>query len=837
MWPLRFGYPVALVIVPLAVAAFVRWRRLGGACTLAAVVCLAVAIARPQWATQTRRVARLYALDASGSTFLDAPAALDAIRDSMGTLTATDQAGLLVFGASPAIALPLTDVHRLPRPLTLPPEMPPPDGTDITAAIRLAARQLAQASADRQLVLLTDGRETTGRAAAEAALAADQRIRLFCLPIGPAGIADARVVALRAPAHARLREPFQLVAELASTSAVEAELTVSRDGTPLATRRIALEPGTPRRLIATDRLDHPGYHVYTARLAIADRCDQNNSAQAVVHAEGATRLLTLATAAQPPLAALLRRVEGIDLTVAAPRNAPLDRAGLGAFDCLVLDGVPAAALEPAAQQAIRDWVRDAAGGLIAIGGPTSFGPGGYAGTPIEEALPVLCSRPKQIALLVVLDKSGSMAEESGGRPKIAFARDAVLQALKPLRATDRFGLLTFDAEPEVRIALAPVSPEQRVRDVLDAIEPHGPTELQAALERALELLAARPDAPESRHIILLSDGQAQRLDAARLRDRIRAAGVTLSVLMTGKDPKAVERLRHLAGEHFHLVADPAALPGIFRKAFLEAIHRPFVSEGRFRVAAAAAGELTRGVSPSGPLAGYIRTVLKPEAVAEWTTRKGSDPVLARWRFGLGRAIAFSSTVGTRWDAGLLGPDAVAKLWQQAVRWAARPARTPGFDAEVAEHGDTLVITVRAERDGRFANGLRLEARLAPSAGEPSTIDLPQTAPGEYRGQAPAPRRGIYRVTVTEGTAPRLSLGVARNYTREWEAFGLHRPTLDALARNGRGTVLAALRDLRNIGPATAAGYMDLDWLAVALALVLFIAGVATHTFRARRIRL
>ncbi len=45
--------------------------------------------------------------------------------------------------------------------------------------------------------------------------------------------------------------------------------------------------------------------------------------------------------------------------------------------------------------AVRDYVRDMGGGLLALGGEDSFGPGGFYGTTFEEALPVRCDLEKK----------------------------------------------------------------------------------------------------------------------------------------------------------------------------------------------------------------------------------------------------------------------------------------------------------------------------------------------------------------------------------------------------------------------------------------------------------
>jgi uncharacterized membrane protein len=57
------------------------------------------------------------------------------------------------------------------------------------------------------------------------------------------------------------------------------------------------------------------------------------------------------------------------------------------FDVIVLGDLDASFLPPAQQHAIEQAVRGGAG-LLMIGGQNSFGPGGYKGTPIEQALPV-----------------------------------------------------------------------------------------------------------------------------------------------------------------------------------------------------------------------------------------------------------------------------------------------------------------------------------------------------------------------------------------------------------------------------------------------------------------
>lgn len=60
----------------------------------------------------------------------------------------------------------------------------------------------------------------------------------------------------------------------------------------------------------------------------------------------------------------------------------------GVYDVFVIGNVDATRFEPAELAALRRAVEERAAGLIMIGGHLSFGPGGYADTPLADVLPV-----------------------------------------------------------------------------------------------------------------------------------------------------------------------------------------------------------------------------------------------------------------------------------------------------------------------------------------------------------------------------------------------------------------------------------------------------------------
>ncbi len=73
---------------------------------------------------------------------------------------------------------------------------------------------------------------------------------------------------------------------------------------------------------------------------------------------------------------------------------PATKEDFKLFDVLILGDLDSSFLSGGQMKLIRDFVNDG-GGLIMLGGHSSFGPGGYGGTDIEKVLPVLCGGRKQ----------------------------------------------------------------------------------------------------------------------------------------------------------------------------------------------------------------------------------------------------------------------------------------------------------------------------------------------------------------------------------------------------------------------------------------------------------
>ena len=142
-------------------------------------------------------------------------------------------------------------------------------------------------------------------------------------------------------------------------------------------------------------MESPGYYEYTARVEVPadrDNRDENNIARNYLFIDGPGHILLVTDPEDDPeewsyfqtaLAEANREVE-----VMSAFEFPLDPLSLMPYDAIVFADVPADTLLATQVQAVHDAVRDLGIGFLMLGGPNSFGPGGYQNSPIEDCLPV-----------------------------------------------------------------------------------------------------------------------------------------------------------------------------------------------------------------------------------------------------------------------------------------------------------------------------------------------------------------------------------------------------------------------------------------------------------------
>ena len=139
-------------------------------------------------------------------------------------------------------------------------------------------------------------------------------------------------------------------------------------------------------------------------------------------------------------------------------------------------------------------------------------------------------------LTLVVDRSGSMQG-----PKLREAKRCVVDLIKRMNPEDQVGLVQYDDHVDTILPLTPVEQVSGFIDSLvQGITANGSTDLHAGWLRGGEMLAPTAGHESTCHVILLSDGQANRglVDTARICEQVSAlagAGVTTTTVGLGAD--------------------------------------------------------------------------------------------------------------------------------------------------------------------------------------------------------------------------------------------------------------------------------------------------------------
>jgi len=768
----RFLSPWALAgLAPAFVVVVLSLRRralLGRAATL---LVLAVALAGPEVAVQRRRETVVFLVDRSASVGDEAAAALAQFVDPV--TSRGGEVGIITFAETP-------QVTRWPGLGEIPGGAVPISGTDIGAAVDLAVA-LAPTGAT-QLVLLSDGRATSGDVLAAAARARDRGVPVHVFPVGRTDLV--RVAELRGPREVPLGVvALDVIVE--ASKPTPATVHLFRGSEEVQSVSVDLPAGRTRLSVA-DRPPSSGFWTYRVEVrAVGDQIPENNVlAWGVVVGEPAPVVVV----GHAPSA-----TDGLLAAAGVPfrRAATLGTEDLVGVGLVILDDHPLGFLGARAVDALRSYV-SAGGGLLVIQGRRAVA--GYLG-PVEDLLPVTYTVPERVqeataAVVFVLDRSGSMSGTAGDAVKIDLLKEAAAAAVEAMPREDLVAAIAFDRYPYWLVRPGLVS---EVRDALfealRSLTADGGTDVFPALELAVRALA--PLDARVRHVIVISDGKSFRNEEtlAWLREEVARVGIGVTTIAIGADAdmSILDELSSMGEGRSYLLASMTDLRPVLVQE-TERVARPRFLEKETAVLPGPGGGAFPLSGALPPLAGYTLTFPKPTAEVVLLSPAG-DPILARWRVGLGQVAVLNTDLSGVWTGEWLGSPQLGELWGHLLGHLWGERQTVRVDWEIA--GSTLRVALEATRGGRWANGLQFEGQLV-GAGSAWPLLFDQTEPGRYEATLAAPAAGAYLLTVSEpGGEYGGAFAMMVPYPVELAAFG---PDHDALRQIARITGGEVVRD-------------------------------------------
>lgn len=789
----------------------------------------------------TEQLNVLFLLDASDSIPLETRVkARQYVEEALKAAGPRDRYGVVVFGGSPVLEAPVGSGLLEAKP----PMLADSRATDIGAAIKLALAAFPQEGAKR-IVLLSDGNENQGDAREAARRARTEGADIYPVSLKSDRAAEPLVESLVVPQEVKFGESFLVRIVAWSPRETTGRVSLYRDGEFVGAEPVKIKPG--KNVFAYQQsIDRGGFHVFQARLETPDDLVQENKrGVGVVAVRGRPRVLYVEKDRDQG-ANLLRalRTQNLQVEMVGPQALPTAMEGLTQYDSIILSNVSALHMTKGQMELLRNYVRDQGGGLVMLGGEESFGVGGYYRTPIEEALPVTMEARQKVeipslAVVLVIDRSGSMEESSRDSrlTKLDLAKEAAQLAVELLDERNEVGVVAFDTTWDWVVPMGPAKDKDRILKEIATIKAGGGTDLFPPLKDAYEVIFDRKAL--LRHVIVLSDGEVQSADFAGLVRRMQQDKISVSSVAIGSDAdvKFMTDLSRWGHGRFYYTDDVYSIPRIFTRE-TQLASKASIIEQPFRPILVHEGhEIIQDIhwNEAPPLGGYVSTTPKPTADTLLISNQ-RDPVLAAWRYGLGRSVAFTSDAKGKWGILWLKWDDFGKFFGQMVRWTLRTAQRNQVITSVVRRGGEGEIQLEAVNEkGEFVNFLEANAGVMSPDKAERVVPLQQTGPGRYRAVFPATDEGAYLVGVAERNG-RKTIGsevtsLVAPYSPELRALGVNESLLHDVATLSGGAVPSRAAETFTQNRRAVRVWVSAWPYLLGLALLLFLPDVAIRRLR------
>lgn len=722
----------------------------------------------------------------------------------------------------------------------------PYDGSNGQRAIESGMAAKQQADSALRMVLASDG-NLDGEVMAAVQAAAAAGVQIDVLPLQYKVKGEVMVEAVRANPEARKGQTVKVSVELRSADRVPGQLMLKHNDRWVDLNGSA-NPGEGIRIDAkewrtridagddeiglyalTKYIDRPiseaGVNTFDAiflpddETGLANTITANDTGQAFTLVAGPGKVLVV-DGVQGEAGQILPRAlaeRGIDTIMAPVTAMPSRLRDMRDYDAILFHNVPADNVPPKVQRNLTRYVHDLGGGFAMIGGPDSFGAGGWTNTDIDKyILPVHCQIPTQKilpsgALILVIDRSGSMFSNVGGTQftQQNVAAEAAVLALSALYPQDYIGVVSFDTSAKWIVKPQLNKNPKAIADKIRSMQPGGGTDIGAGVMAAYnELKNLKAQDAAIKHMIVITDGHGNMPNNFTLGGQLAQAGITISTVGVG-DGHNANGLRNLANTgngQFYPVNNPANLPQVFIKE-ARAIRKNLIKEQPFDpIVRNVASPIMVGINDVPPLRGFVLTGPKsdPRIFTPIVADEG-EPIFAHHQVGLGRAAAFTADATNRWAQDWLGNWAgssnYADFWARTVRQIARPAASTQADLTSTIAGDTMTIRLdaagdvdfNASRGASFGNNLQVTGSVEDPDGNLINVTLEQVGPGIYEARIPARQAGNYIVDLnmrsSDGEQRRAIGGSSKAAGGELRNFQSNTALLQQIAEMTGGRVL------------------------------------------------
>lgn len=839
---IEFSRPLVLIGIPIAIGLLIfsarymfiknkshRVLQVGMRALIVTLLLLALSGVSLKW--KGNSAATVFLLDISDSMKENEDEMLHFVNDAVKEKSEDDSIGIVAFGSDARVEQFVSDQITFSEFQTTVTRT----ATNLESAVTTALAMMPLESAKR-IVLLTDGVENEGSIKNTISSVVTSKCLVEVVKMETGSSAEVCVSDISVPDSVGTGENFSITVKIESNVATAATVSLYSGRTLKGQQKVNLQKGV-NTFVFRDTQSEEGLKTYRVQVdAEKDTITANNEYLAYTNISTRKPLLVVEGTAGESLE-FVKVLDSIQVQyqVVQPVTAPASLSEMNQYSGIIFVNVYADDLRKGFMENIETYVRDYGGGFITTGGNNSYALGNYKDTALENVLPVDMDLQGEneiptMAIMLVIDKSGSMSSGNGVLTNLDLAKQAAVSALDNLRDIDYIGVIAFDDGYEETVKLQKASNHTAIENSIYSISCEGGTSIYPALDAAVNALENNP--AKVKHIILLTDGQDSYDNYSRVISKINNGQITLSAVAVGQgcNQSLLNMLSEECGGRYYYTDINSDIPRIFAQEVFLSVNS-YLVEGDFVPVVTSDDEIISSVAEEGlpSLLGYVATTKKARATQLLQSQEG-EPILCLWQYGLGKTAAWTSDVKNIWSANWAGWDKTSKLWYNLIQYITTDMGMEGAYAEVEQNGKTATIKYVTET---FDAATTVQATISDDKGEAFVTILDPVMPGVYTADFDMNDTGVYSINLQQlengETVGSINTATMMQYSLEYR-FYEETTVLEEYTKAVGGNMITAANEVFNEELDMVKQRTEIGTFLLVVAVLLFIADIAIRRF-------
>ncbi|WP_125153170.1 VWA domain-containing protein [Clostridium rectalis] len=638
----------------------------------------------------------------------------------------SDEIAVIGFGKDVVIELPLTcDKKNIELCSTINKNF-----TNLEKALDFSIDYFPK-NKNRRLVIITDKNENIGEVKKSSEKIKKENINLFLKTIDNIKENDVELTEIIAPKNIYKSGNIPISVYLNSTYETHGELNLYINNKKIINKKVDVKKGENKYTYKFPINEEKEITIKGEINFIQDENKFNNIFTIYRSIKKQAKVLVISENEEENINKLLDSY-GIKRVNYASKEVPTDINFLSDFNEIILINTDYNSLPNKFDNNLEKAVEKFGVGLLTIGGERSFALGGYENTTLERILPVSCKmknnrKQANTGLMLLIDCSGSMNEDSGGVKKIELAKQAATEAINALEKEDYVGVLAFSDTLEWIVPFQKVNNKEKLKNRVGKLKSKGGTLIIPALIDGIN--AFKGDKVKVKHMILLTDGQAEKKGFNKYINEMKKNKITASTVAVGNDcdKDVLAYISDSSGGRKYISKDYLNVPKILAK-------ESYISQKKYINNQVFIPEQCNDIFNKSnkllpELKGYIGTGIKEKGSLVLQSDK-KDPILAFWNYGIGKVGVWTSDISGKWSENWIGWNGFYDYYSKIVNYLLADKEKKDVTMDLKKTQGNVEVLVESRNKDPFNE---VEVLVATPNNEEKKVALKSIEQGKYKG--------------------------------------------------------------------------------------------------------